>query len=378
MRHLAVQTVLAISVFLLGNLAAPVNVAGQEAATSAIELSVRPTADGEDAALSGILFDLIAVELEWAGFTVRSAGSSGSDYHVITAEYETREKDMRFAFEWTDASGGRVYAEVERSVDVSLGMDFVIASAVRQLVSKAGVQALKPGDGSNAAAETETSRSPSSGPSASDPSRTSHEMAPADSSTGSARGPSAPGGSSGPAGRVSGPESVAAAPAEPVSTQAGERGRFLLDAGGGVFLTVGDSRRYFAVSPGGTLFMGFQIKSGWFAFGFAAVGTRFYAEGFALSSIGYCGGAGLGLRLSTGGGRGPYLQFSGGPAILAFDNERTGFVYGTMPYAGAAVGLPVRLSAAMSLTTSVEFSAFFSGAELLLGVTPTVELSVRL
>lgn len=356
-----VRTVFLLFLFLAS---IPITTADEDA-TAAVTLSVETSGDEADQALGSIIFDVVAVELEWAGFSVRPNGGVDNSGHTVGVTYETSENEMRFAFTWT--VGGSTQATIERTVDVGLGMDFLIANAIRQLVSQAGVRALDPTD--------------SSGESASDGESESVESV-SDSDT-EARGDRVA--STERAGRATG-ETRAEIPdrrerdartAPDAATGAiSERGRVLLDAGGGLFVSLGSAARYFAAAPGASAYLGYQIPSGWLGLGVAASGSRFYAEGIALSSVGYLAGVGPGIRLILPSG--PFLQFSGGPALLGLDNPRTGFVYGTMPYASAKIGVPAQFSPSVRLLASVEFQAFFLGTIVLMGLSPSVEFSVRL
>jgi hypothetical protein len=358
-----VRTVFLLLLFLASR---PITTADEQS-TSTVALSVETSGDEADQALGSIIFDLVAVELEWAGFSVRSDGGVDHGGHEVSVTYETSENEMRFAFAWTVARSTQ--ATIERTVDVGLGMDFLIANAIRQLVSQAGVRALDATESSGVSESSGESESqePVSNPEtvgrgdgvggSENADRTTSDTRPevADRRGGDAR---------------TAPETGTGAISEP------GRGRLLLDAGGGLFVSVGSAARYFAAALGASVYLGYQIPSGWLGLGVAASGSRFYAEGIALSSVGYLAGVGPGIRLILSSG--PFLQFSGGPAILGLDNVRTGFVYGTMPYASAKIGVPAQFSPSVRLLASVEFQAFFLGTIVLMGISPSVELSVRL
>jgi hypothetical protein len=355
---------------------------GEDHTAAVVVLEIQQSDEQSDQRLKSIVYDLVAVELEWTGFDVQPASSadvSTSGKHRIRAQYRTNDDGLILSLAWHDADDQTVLAGIDRELDMTLGMDMLVAQAVRQLISQAGVSALEPesaaAGGSAAAGERTDVEAAGERPGGDGTGDTTEVGGHSDGTpptvassrdTGDYRQPVRP-------------DSPPGTPKIPHTRDVRKRrGTFTMAAGAGALLTVGEANRLFSVAAASGAFFGYELGGGALAFGVEMTAARFYAEGIVRSSLGYLLGAGAGIRLNLGSPGAPFLYLSGGPAALILDIPELGLVYELIPNVRGGIGMPVQLGESMGMAFRVDYAVFFEGSMLVMGLAPSLDVVLRL
>jgi hypothetical protein len=146
------------------------------------------------------------------------------------------------------------------------------------------------------------------------------------------------------------------------------------------FIPIERGARYLGLSYGGTLAVTLLPPADdWFGVGLTVRAFVGAASGNAATADLILAPVAVSVLLA--GGTEPitsYLKISGGAAFLQATNSSLGAIRNVIPYAGAELGVAVRLFGALGLETGIAFEAFLEESIILVGFSPGVGLVMRM
>lgn len=366
-RHIPLL-LLALLLFTSG--APPLSPQEREAEPRFVALLAVSLDEEESTTTDKIIFDSMRVALEIEGFRTtsleREPGSdpvdwsslygsvseSGADL-ILAALFTRQDGQVEIDFQLHDATVGKLLHSLEADGKLDLSFDKIVASAVNEIVAKAGISVDQTaGDTESAAGDMQEGDtvivSGGAGPS----NRTGQPFPPPVP----AQAPDLP-------------------PPEPAY-------RFEVSAGFSPFLTVGSTSDYFRIGylPSAVVSYHLPTSSGYIAFGVYGGVHLFHAEGIIASAGSLLVPVGVDFRLSPVGGSrlSLYLRLSGGPAVLVINPNETGAMAKLLPYVLGGLGFSIAILPRLGVTIDSSFTIFYEKSLPIMGFTPSVYIHFRL
>jgi len=346
--------------------------------------------DAESASLQAVITDAMEVELEIAGFRPISLDPGSSPPAAASPEdvqwsslYEAGkavDADLLLAALFSRTFEGSANVDIELQLHdpvageqrhalktrgkVDLAFDQVVAVAVREIIGKAGITAVRP------AGRTEEETGAAEAEAAADAPETD------------AGSPATP-----PPERTASKPRIEAAepqlpPTQPEPREPAALRRLEMAGGFSPFLTVGEASGYFRLGylPSVAVNLRFPTTSGYVALGVYAGCHLFRAEGIVASSDSLLIPVGPDFRIApiTGSRLSLYLRLSAGPAVLILDPNDLGALSKVIAYVLGGIGLNIEMSPFFGLTVDSSFSIYYEKSLPIMGYTPSLYVYLRL
>lgn len=384
---------LALSFFLPGSLGA------QKVAVASDSLDAVPNADME-----GIVSRAASIRLERMGeeslilegldsaalrdpaALLRRAEAKAAR-SLLVAEYSEKANSLELRLAWFDGVEGKWLAEVSKGCPKNMRLDESIFAAVDELLDRVEAQnppglkvpadakttpgnALDQGAKEPAGAEKSVSQAATESP---EPGAAGNE----EPRSGQASEATVPTEAAREEGKSPAPQNPSASLDGPPKTESGLE----LGFGLGPYVAAGSLAEYFKAAGG------LDARVAWvFAFprwalhlGLDASGTLFGAKGPLESATGLLTPLALDLRFaSVEGGLRPFARAYGGAALLYLRTAIYGDRHAFLPFFGAGFGLQWVLRSGLSLGPDLSYSVAVDGQDLIMGLTPAIELSIPL
>jgi hypothetical protein len=157
---------------------------------------------------------------------------------------------------------------------------------------------------------------------------------------------------------------------------------FLLSTGVAPFIPVGQASTYFSLGYMVTAVgnVAFQMPAGRIGAGISLGALSFTTQGAAGATTVVLVPIGLqaSYRLGASTVAGVLFDLSGGAAILFVSSPTVGTKAKTVPYVRGAVGVEVLFSRTVGVLLDTGYEVYFEMPQLIMGVTPALEVSLRL
>ncbi len=409
-----------ILLFFCAMLAAPLTAEEQPARKSLVIVIARAGGGPPDPRLQAVIADAVQFEVQRAGFQVLAEEELRRKYFpeglpefsrtvllqelsrrtpadfLVEAVFTSEEQGVRLDCYLSDLYHRELLRQVTRSREVDLLFDQMVIESIAELtpVMKERLATLPPpeergreggtlGIGQGAAAAGE--QAPPSPPPAAAPAPAEQEppqvaQAPTVPPVVQPDTPQAP--PPRPATPARPTPSPPAPPREPAATlRAPQPPRLSLGVGFAPFLVTGEARGYFEMGYLSSLYAAWfpSIMGRHLGIGLYAGANLFRAEGQLTPTDNLLSPFGPDLRLVLGSGRrlSLFAHVSGGPAIVTVGLGSGSVLSKTIPYALGGAGLQLRLLRHLGLAADVSYLVFFEEFMPIMGVTPSLYLTLN-
>jgi hypothetical protein len=322
---------------------------------------------------------------------------------ALSCRYSSNGTEVDLTVKWYDAQNGALVASTRKKGNVDLQFDIVILQTLEALLAQvgntvkeltavkseaAGEQTLPPAEASNLAQPTSalTVTPGAAGAEAAAPGGAAVEAIPPGGATaGTAVQPVQPGGSS------TAPEGSPVAtqlPETPQQPGTGTREPVItgpalyMSAGFSPFFSLGAAADYFTLGYRAPVIAGFLFSTpvGGFGIGLYANLNYFLAQGIVETSQSFLAPFGPDLRyeLDMGPLFSLHIHLSGGPALLILSTPSRGILGKVLPFGMGGIGMEIHIFPGLGIGLGADFEVFFETSYPIMGVSPSLTMSVRL
>lgn len=320
-------------------------------------------ADGEHASLRNIVANFASVQLHEMGISswememsdaeelIRSAAERGAG-HLLAGNIDVDGNRFKLELQLYETESGGIIGRSRANGRIDLTMDLAVNDAVRSVINAAG------------------DRIPIA-------ERTDRDTGPAGAADGAAKGPTLFGSSLDGSANGARPKPAVAGGRTVVTETPTVTKNKILDIGTGFapFITVGRAADYFRAGIAADLFVDFRINApgGHVGLGIDAGYSAFRATGLVLEADNMLVPIGVDVRYSsTPRPFGITFHLNGGVAAMIVETVHFGRLFKVVPYAAGGAGLMMAFSHFMGAAIDMQYTAYFEGSVVIMGLSPSV------